>query len=79
MNATFASVAGLSATLPAGDANSDNSVDATDFGLFVSAYNSSASVPGSGYDPACDFNLDGFVDPTDFGLLVGAYGQQGDN
>ena len=72
-------VSGISATLLAGDANNDNSVDATDFGQFVSAYNTSASVPGSGYDPACDFNCDGSVDATDFGLLVGNYGQQGDN
>ena len=73
VNAANSSVSGLSATLSAGDANDDNFCDATDFGQFVSAYNSSASVPGSGYDPACDFNSDGSVDATDFGLLVGNY------
>ena len=70
-------VSSVMATLPAGDANDDNSCDATDFGFFVSAYNSSASVPGSGYDPTCDFNGDGNVDPTDFGLLVGSYNTAG--
>ena len=75
---TGGGVSGLSAMLPAGDANGDNSCDPTDFGLFVSAYNSSASIPGSGYDPACDFNGDGLVDPTDFGLFVGNYGAAGD-
>ena len=56
-----------------GDTNGDGSVDATDFGTFVSAYNSAASIPGSGYDATADFNGDGFVDPTDFGLFVGDY------
>ena len=79
LNLTYRSVAGLSVTLPAGDANSDNSVDATDFGVLIGAYGSGASVAGSGYDPAADFNGDGTVDATDFGLLVGNYGQQGDN
>ena len=41
------------------DANDDNTVDATDFGVFVGAYNSDSTVPGSGYDPAADFNNDG--------------------
>ena len=79
INATFANVAGLSVTLPAGDANSDNSVDASDFGVLVGAYNSDMNVPGSGYDPAADFNADDSIDATDFGLLVGSYGQQGDD
>lgn len=69
----------LQVTLPVGDANNDNSIDATDFGIFVSAYNSDASVPGSGYDARADFNSDGLVDPTDFGLFVGNYGAVGDN
>ena len=64
--------------LRSADANNDNSVDATDFGLFVGAYNTFASVPGSGYDPAADFNYDGSVDATDFGLLVGEYNSMGD-
>ena len=66
-------------TLPAGDANGDNSVDPTDFGIFVSAYNSSAAIPGTGYDASADFNYDGAVDPTDFGLFVSNYNTVGDN
>ena len=63
--------------LPAGDANNDNSVDTTDFGVLVGAYNGDSTVSGSGYDPAADFNYDGVVDTTDFGLLVGEYNNTG--
>ena len=72
-------VTNLLATLPAGDANGDNSIDPTDFGIFVSAYNSDSSIPNSGYDLRADFNFDGVVDPTDFGLFVGNYNTAGDN
>ena len=72
-------ISNLTVTLPAGDANGDNSVDTSDFGALVGAYGGAKSVPGSGYDPAADFNLDGTVDTTDFGLLVGNYGQTGAN
>ena len=64
-------------TLPAGDANGDNSVDSTNFGVLIGAFNSSASVPGSGYDATADFNFDGVVDSTDFGLLIGEFGSVG--
>ena len=67
----------INETLIGGDANGDNSVDATDFGIFVSAYNSDSSVPGSGYDIQADFNCDGMVDATDFGILVSSYNQTG--
>ena len=77
INAASGSATGVSALLGAGDANNDNSVDTSDFGVLVGAYGSSLSVPGSGYDPAADFNGDGFVDTTDFGLLVGEYGSVG--
>ena len=66
-----------SVLLNGGDTNNDNQVDPTDFGNFVSAYNSSASIPGTGYDPKSDFNFDGIVDPTDFGLFVGDYNTAG--
>ena len=59
--------------LPAGDANGDNRVDTSDFGILVGAYNGDITVPGSGYDAHADFNYDGSVDATDFGLLVGEY------
>ena len=64
-------------TLPGGDANNDNTVDASDFGLLVGAYNGSATVPGSGYDPAADFNGDGKVDSADLSILINAYGAEG--
>ena len=61
----------------AGDANNDNSVDSSDFGLLIGAFNSASRLPGSGYDTHVDFNSDGFVDSTDFGLLIGNYGESG--
>ena len=64
VNAAGGNVSGVSVTLPAGDANGDNSVDTTDFGLLVGSYGSSVSVPGSGYDASADFNCDGSVDTT---------------
>ena len=63
--------------LPGGDTDNNNSVDTTDFGTFVGAYNSSSAVPGSGYDPTADFNFDGIVDATDFGIFVGDYNTAG--
>ena len=72
-------VSDVNIALPAGDANNDNSVDSTDFGLLIGTFNTSASVPGSGYDASTDFNLDGSVDSTDFGLLIGNFGFVGAN
>ena len=71
-------VSGVNAKLQSGDANNDNSVDTTDFGILVGAYNSGSALPGSGYDPTADFNGDGSVDTTDFGILVGSYNLTGD-
>ena len=68
----------VAVTLLTGDANNDNSIDPTDFNIFVSAYNSDRSIPGSGYDTRADFNCDGKVDPTDFGLFVDNYNTVGD-
>ena len=78
VDVTMGNVTNFAASLLTGDVNNDNSCDATDFGIFVSAYNSSASRPGSGYDIRADFNGDGSVDATDFGLFVGNYNTQGD-
>ena len=66
-------------TLPAGDANNDNTVDTSDFGILVGAYNGDSSVPGSGYELDADFNFDGVVDTSDFSLLVGEYNNTGAN
>ena len=64
-------------TLAAGDANHDNSVDSTDFGILIGAFGGDSSVPGSGYDATADFNFDGVVDSTDFGLLIGEFNNAG--
>lgn len=75
-------ISGPANTLPAvallaGDANNDNSVDSTDFGILIGAFNTSINLPGNGYDPTTDFNDDGAVDSSDFGLLIGEYGNVG--
>ena len=77
VNNVNGAVSNADAALPAGDANNDNSVDSTDFGLLIGAFGSDARIGGSGYDPAADFNGDGFVDSTDFGLLIGEFGSVG--
>ena len=63
--------------LLAGDANNDNSVDSTDFGVLIGAFNTDSAIPGSGYDPGADFNYDGLVDSSDFGLLIGEFNNAG--
>jgi hypothetical protein len=65
--------------LPAGDANNDNSVDSTDFGILIGSFNTSVTSVGSGYDPTADLNQDGSVDSTDFGLLIGEFNSKGVN
>ena len=68
----------LTLFLPGGDANNDNSVDSSDFGLLIGAFNTSGAIAGSGYDNHADFNDDGTVDSTDFGILIGSFGSAGD-
>ncbi len=68
---------GVSVVLPAGDANNDNSVDSSDLTALIGAFNSDATIPGSGYDPAADFNNDGSVDSSDFTLIIGNFGLVG--
>ena len=63
--------------LNGGDVDNDNAVGPTDFGIFVTVYNTDSSVIGGGYDPTADFNFDGKVDPTDFGIFVGDYNTAG--
>ena len=65
--------------LPAGDSNGDNSVDSSDFGTLIGAFNTDGSISGSGYDPTVDFNFDGTVDSSDFGLLIGEFNNVGAN
>ena len=73
VNANNGNVTNVSAALNGADANGDNSVDATDFGILVSAYNTDSSVTGGGYNAQADFNCDGAINATDFGILVGNY------
>lgn len=70
-------VSGAYAEVQPGDANNDNSVDSTDFGILIGAFNTSASIPDSGYDVTADFNGDGSVDSSDFGILIGNFNRQG--
>ena len=80
-NVTIAGTTGAvpDVRLSAGDANGDNSVDSTDFGILIGAFGSDASVPGSGYAASADFNFDGLVDSTDFSLLIGEFNNSGAN
>ena len=82
VDASGGDASGVKATLAAGDANNDNIVDTSDFGLFVGAYGDIYDVHSSAAradDIASDFNEDGLVDTSDFSLLVGSYGQAGAN
>ena len=72
---TTADAPNISIFLPGGDANHDNSVDSTDFGILIGAFNT--AVGDSGYDPTADFTCDGFVDSSDFAVLIGNYGGAG--
>ena len=63
--------------LPACDANNDDSVDSSDFGILIGAFNTDSAIPGSGYDPAADFNYDGIIDSSDFALLIGNFNNTG--
>lgn len=65
----------LSATLRAGDANDDNTVDITDLLALIAAYNS--TTPNAPYLDAADLTGDGTVDITDLLLLIGNYNQTG--
>ena len=77
IDASNGGVSGVSAFLPAGDADNNNLVDIADFGLLVTSYGGDVNIPGSGYDVRADFNCDGLVDVGDFGLLVNNYNDAG--
>ena len=78
LDTTVSSAANLSVSLRAGDANNDNSVDSSDFGVLIGAFGSDAAIPGSAYDTHADFNCDGLIDSSDFGLLIGEFNNAGD-
>jgi hypothetical protein len=56
---------------PVGDANNDNLIDVTDFGIL------NATFQHTPIDARADFNGDGIVDITDFALLAGNFGRLG--
>ena len=72
---TSGNVTNIHVTLPAGDANNDNSVDSSDFGLLIGSFNTAATDPD--FDTRADLNCDGSVDSSDFGLLIGNFNQIG--
>ena len=77
IDASGGDVTTITAWLSAGDADNDNSVDSSDFGILIGAMDTEADVPDSGYDVHADFNNDGFVDSNDFGLLIGNFNVTG--
>ena len=56
-------------TLPEGDANGDNSVNAVDASIMATYY--------WGYDPRADFNEEGYIDARDASLLASNYWRTG--
>ena len=55
-----------------GDANKDNVVNMSDFGILAATYGKSTGQ--TGYDSRADFNGDGVIKLSDFGLLAKNYG-----
>ena len=60
---------------PAGDANNDNVVNATDFTVLKGSFGKSSGQPG--YDDRADFNGDLVVNVNDFTLLKSNFGLGG--
>ncbi len=59
----------------AGDANNDNTIGVTDFGIVKSSFGK--ALGDTGYDDRADFTGDQLVNTTDFNLLKGNFGQGG--
>ncbi len=78
VDTTAGNQTGVNVTEFAADGNNDNSVDSSDFTLLIGAFNSDATIAGSGYDLKADFNSDGSVDSSDFTLLIGNFNKTGD-
>lgn len=64
-------------TLPAGDANDDNTVTALDFSILASTFNLSEGSPG--YDGRADFNGDDDITALDFSLLASNFNISGES
>ena len=63
-------------TLPEGDANGDNTVNAIDASIMATAYWTSKGGPG--FDGRADFNEDGTINALDASLLATNYWRTGD-
>lgn len=63
-------------TLREGDADDDNRVRSSDFGILRAAYFTSEGDPG--FDPRTDFDEDNRIRSSDFALLRGNYFETGD-
>ena len=66
----------MAETIKGGDANGDNSVNLTDFGILGKSFLKKAGV--TGYDARADFNADNSVNLTDFGILGTSFLKKGD-
>ena len=63
-------------TLPEGDANNDNMVNAIDASILATAYWKSEGE--AGFSPGADFNEDGVIDARDASLMASNYWRIGD-
>ncbi len=66
----------MAETIKGGDANGDNSVNLTDFGILGKSFLKKAGV--TGYDARADFNADNSVNLTDFGILGTSFLKKGE-
>ncbi|MBQ0055312.1 MAG: Ig-like domain-containing protein [Synergistaceae bacterium] len=66
----------MAETIKGGDANGDNSVNLTDFGILGKSFLKKTGV--TGYDARADFNGDNSVNLTDFGILGTSFLKKGE-
>lgn len=77
MDASNGDVSNVNATLPAGDANDDNSVDVLDLDTLIQAFDSTSG-DVNWNNGVADFNGDESVDVLDLDLLLRNFDRQGD-
>jgi hypothetical protein len=77
VNLTGGDVSGVTATLKAGDANNDNSVDVLDLDRLIQTFDKCEG--DTGFLTGADFNCDGCADVLDLDLLVRNFDAQGDS
>lgn len=78
VDGTNGDVTGVNATLLAGDANNDNSVDVLDLDVLIQSFDATPDAP-NWLDGAADFNCDASVDVLDLDLLIRNFDQTGDD